>query len=127
MDGDRAWSLLADPDQWTRCSHAQTALLDGGGVTLAWQSDADGGPAILAGPCAGPSTASSAGPCDPTTGPPGWPSTGGAAPTGPDRAVAWSRCSAPAASASTRSRASPGQGRCATPAGWPWTGSRPCT
>ena len=73
MDGDRGWSLLADPDQWIRCSHAQTALLDGGGVTLAWQPDADsaGPAAILAGPCAGPSTASSTGPCDPDDGPAG--------------------------------------------------------
>ena len=67
MDGDRGWSLLADPDQWMRCSHAQTALIDGGGVTLAWQPDAD--PA--AGPCARPSDASSAGPCDPDEGPAG--------------------------------------------------------
>jgi phage tail-like protein len=37
MDGDREISLLADPDQWARCAHTSTALLDGGGVELSWE------------------------------------------------------------------------------------------
>ncbi|KJK59277.1 phage tail protein [Saccharothrix sp. ST-888] len=36
MDGDRAISILADPDQWARCSHNATALLAEGGVGLVW-------------------------------------------------------------------------------------------
>src|SRR4029079_8029631 len=36
MDGDRGMSLLVDIDQWLRCAHQNTALLDGGGVTLTW-------------------------------------------------------------------------------------------
>ncbi|GAB7106005.1 hypothetical protein JCM4814A_43190 [Streptomyces phaeofaciens JCM 4814] len=56
MHGDRALSVLADPDQWARCRHESTALLDEGGVCLAWQPEpepepepADGyGPAGLA-------------------------------------------------------------------------------
>ncbi|MFC8662300.1 phage tail protein [Streptomyces sp. NPDC057199] len=41
MDGDRAVSVLADPDQWTRCRHESTALFDGGGVGLSWQAEQD--------------------------------------------------------------------------------------
>lgn len=40
MDGDRAISRIVDPDQWLRCAHENTALLDGGGVTLTWSDDA---------------------------------------------------------------------------------------
>jgi len=36
MDGDRSLSLIVDADQWLRCAHDNTALLDGGGVTLTW-------------------------------------------------------------------------------------------
>ena len=36
MDGDRSLSLIVDTDQWLRCAHQGTALLDGGGVTLTW-------------------------------------------------------------------------------------------
>jgi phage tail-like protein len=36
MDGDRGYSLVAHPDQWARCSHSGTTLLDGGGVQLGW-------------------------------------------------------------------------------------------
>ncbi|TCN32788.1 phage tail P2-like protein [Kribbella orskensis] len=36
MDTDRGISLLADPDQWARCSHDRTALVPGGGVQLSW-------------------------------------------------------------------------------------------
>lgn len=36
MDGDRGLSLIVDADQWLRCAHDNTALLDGGGVTLTW-------------------------------------------------------------------------------------------
>jgi phage tail-like protein len=36
MDGDRGLSLIVDSDQWLRCAHVNTALLDGGGVTLTW-------------------------------------------------------------------------------------------
>lgn len=39
MDGDRTYSLLADPDQWARCSHENTALLDRGGVQLTWDEE----------------------------------------------------------------------------------------
>jgi phage tail-like protein len=39
MDGDREISLLADPDQWARCAHTSTALLDGGGVELTWDDE----------------------------------------------------------------------------------------
>ncbi|MER7756233.1 phage tail protein [Kitasatospora sp. NPDC097643] len=46
MDGDRAVSTLTDPDQWARCAHDGTALLDGGGVSLAWEAQ----PAPSAGP-----------------------------------------------------------------------------
>jgi phage tail-like protein len=47
MDGDRGYSLLADPDQWARCRHKDTALLDGGGVQLAWDN-AKGAPGVEA-------------------------------------------------------------------------------
>ena len=36
MQADRSLSLIVDPDQWLRCAHHNTALLDGGGVTLTW-------------------------------------------------------------------------------------------
>ena len=36
MDGDREYSLLADPDQWARCRHEGTVLAEGGGVQLDW-------------------------------------------------------------------------------------------
>jgi phage tail-like protein len=39
MDGDRGMSLIVDTDQWLRCAHRNTALLDGGGVTLSWSED----------------------------------------------------------------------------------------
>jgi phage tail-like protein len=39
MDGDRGMSLIVDVDQWLRCAHQDTALLDGGGVTLTWTDD----------------------------------------------------------------------------------------
>jgi phage tail-like protein len=39
MDGDREISLLADPDQWARCAHTSTALLDDGGVELSWEDE----------------------------------------------------------------------------------------
>jgi phage tail-like protein len=54
MDGDRGYLMLSDPDQWARCSHSDTALLDGGGVQLAWDQvagdpvPAASGPAGLA-------------------------------------------------------------------------------
>jgi len=41
MDGDRSISLIADTDQWLRCAHENTALLDGGGVTLTWTEPTD--------------------------------------------------------------------------------------
>lgn len=50
MDGDRGVSLLADPDQWARCRHEQTALLPGGGVQLTWEEAEPTAPA--AAPCA---------------------------------------------------------------------------
>ncbi|WP_031064388.1 phage tail protein [Streptomyces sp. NRRL WC-3742] len=40
MDGDREISTLTDPDQWARCAHDGTALMDGGGVSLAWEAAA---------------------------------------------------------------------------------------
>jgi phage tail-like protein len=60
MDGDRETSLLADPDQWARCAHTSTALVDGGGVELSW--DDEPAPA----PCSGPPD-----PCAPEEGPSG--------------------------------------------------------
>lgn len=39
MNGDRAMSLLADPDQWARCQHEDTALMPGGGVQLTWDDE----------------------------------------------------------------------------------------
>lgn len=39
MDGTRGMSLIVDTDQWLRCAHQNTALLDGGGVTLSWSED----------------------------------------------------------------------------------------
>ncbi|MFJ3204929.1 phage tail protein [Streptomyces sp. NPDC086989] len=39
MYGDRAVGVLADPDQWVRCRHESTALLDEGGVGLAWEPE----------------------------------------------------------------------------------------
>jgi phage tail-like protein len=47
MEGDRQFSLIADPDQWARCAHSATALLDGGGVELTWDDDL--GPALPGG------------------------------------------------------------------------------
>jgi phage tail-like protein len=52
MKGDRGLALLADADQWARCSHSDTALLPGGGVELAWQPQPAS--AAAAGPAAGP-------------------------------------------------------------------------
>jgi phage tail-like protein len=43
MYADRGVSLIVEPDQWLRCAHHNTALLDGGGVTLTWSETADGG------------------------------------------------------------------------------------
>jgi phage tail-like protein len=40
MHADRSMSLIVDPDQWLRCAHHNTALLDGGGVTLTWSEPA---------------------------------------------------------------------------------------
>jgi len=53
MDGDRGISRLAHPDQWARCRHDATALLDGGGVELTW-SAASPRPAPGAGPAPDP-------------------------------------------------------------------------
>jgi phage tail-like protein len=39
MDSDRSLSLIVDTDQWLRCAHDNTALLDGGGVTLTWAEE----------------------------------------------------------------------------------------
>jgi phage tail-like protein len=47
MDADRGFSRLAHPDQWARCRHVATALLDGGGVELNW---GDASPLASAGP-----------------------------------------------------------------------------
>jgi phage tail-like protein len=44
MDGDRGYSLVASPDQWARCRHERTALLDGGGVQLTWTAPEASGP-----------------------------------------------------------------------------------
>ncbi|KJY47402.1 hypothetical protein VR46_03795, partial [Streptomyces sp. NRRL S-444] len=44
MYGDRAIGVLADPDQWLRCRHESTALLDEGGVGLAWEPEPESGP-----------------------------------------------------------------------------------
>ncbi|WP_330334062.1 phage tail protein [Streptomyces sp. NBC_00536] len=44
MYADRTLSLLADPDQWARCAHEATALLDEGGVCLAWEPEPEEGP-----------------------------------------------------------------------------------
>jgi phage tail-like protein len=60
MDGDRALSVIADPDQWARCAHDATALLDGGGVELTW-SDPQ--------PLPAPAPVDAEQPC--ATGPPG--------------------------------------------------------
>jgi phage tail-like protein len=43
MDGERSLSLVVQPDQWMRCAHRHTALLDGGGVEITWAQD-DGPP-----------------------------------------------------------------------------------
>lgn len=45
MDGDRGVSTLADPDQWARCRHENTTLLDAGGVQLTWDDDSPPGTA----------------------------------------------------------------------------------
>jgi phage tail-like protein len=37
MQGDRGLALLADADQWARCSHQDTTLPADGGVELAWR------------------------------------------------------------------------------------------
>jgi phage tail-like protein len=50
MDGDRGYSLLANPDQWARCSHENTALLDGGGVQLAWDEAKEVPGVVASGP-----------------------------------------------------------------------------
>ncbi|WP_406513008.1 phage tail protein [Streptomyces sp. NBC_00161] len=44
MYGDRAIGVLADPDQWLRCRHESTALLDEGGVCLAWEPEPEAAP-----------------------------------------------------------------------------------
>jgi phage tail-like protein len=36
MDSDRTLRVIADLDQWARCSHRNTALLEDGGVELSW-------------------------------------------------------------------------------------------
>jgi phage tail-like protein len=41
MEGDRGLSLIEHPDQWLRCTHLNTAMLDGGGVTLTWSDRTD--------------------------------------------------------------------------------------
>lgn len=54
MSEDRAMSTLADPDQWTRCSHQGTALVDDGrGVELAWTPPLPASPSPTAGAAAG--------------------------------------------------------------------------
>ncbi|MEU9372831.1 phage tail protein [Streptomyces sp. NPDC048255] len=45
MHGDRDLAVLADPDQWARCRHESTALLDAGGVCLGWEPEEGPGPA----------------------------------------------------------------------------------
>ncbi|MET8625807.1 phage tail protein [Kitasatospora sp. NPDC004669] len=52
MDGDRAITILTDSDQWARCAHDGTALMDGGGVSLAWRPE----PSSVGGP-SGPGAA----------------------------------------------------------------------
>ncbi|MFJ7204030.1 phage tail protein [Streptomyces sp. NPDC098789] len=44
MYADRTLGLLADADQWARCAHESTALLDEGGVCLAWEPEPERGP-----------------------------------------------------------------------------------
>ncbi|MGW2997165.1 hypothetical protein ACWDA9_37585, partial [Streptomyces sp. NPDC001193] len=44
MYGDRTIGVLADPDQWVRCRHESTALLEEGGVCLAWEPEPEAGP-----------------------------------------------------------------------------------
>ena len=39
MDGDRAMSLLVQPDQWARCVHDRTVLHPEGGVGLDWTDE----------------------------------------------------------------------------------------
>jgi phage tail-like protein len=36
MNGDRNLRVFTDPDQWSRCRHESTALLEDGGVELTW-------------------------------------------------------------------------------------------
>ncbi|GIJ75099.1 phage tail protein [Virgisporangium ochraceum] len=55
MPADRAYSRLAHPDQWTRCAHIGTALLDGGGVQLAWSEPKAARPDTTM-PCTPPDT-----------------------------------------------------------------------
>ena len=52
MDGDRSTAVLVHPDQWARCVHTGTRLLDGGGVALNWH-DTDTGTGDPAAPSAG--------------------------------------------------------------------------
>ncbi|MEW2416037.1 phage tail protein [Streptomyces sp. NPDC046866] len=54
MHGDRTTALLADPDQWLRCRHESTALLDGGGVQLAWEPEPEPEPESERDPGPGP-------------------------------------------------------------------------
>ncbi len=64
MEGDRTISLLADPDQWARCAHTDTALLEGGGVSLAWEpapAPTVSSPAHGSGPGGGPAGSGPAG------------------------------------------------------------------
>ncbi|MFD7629891.1 phage tail protein [Streptomyces sp. NPDC059851] len=62
MHGDRTTALIADPDQWVRCRHESTALLDGGGVQLAWEpeDEPEAGPDPEPGTLTGPGGAGSA-------------------------------------------------------------------
>ncbi|MFD0270379.1 phage tail protein [Streptomyces sp. NPDC127106] len=58
MHGDRTTALIADPDQWVRCRHESTALLDGGGVQLAWEPEPEPEPEPGPGPVTGTGTGS---------------------------------------------------------------------
>ncbi|MGR6320740.1 phage tail protein [Micromonospora soli] len=40
MPADRGYRRISHPDQWSRCAHTSTALLDGGGIELSWQEPA---------------------------------------------------------------------------------------
>ena len=51
MDGDCGLSRLAHPDQWARCRHVDTSLLDGGGVEPTWSGGSPPPAAPPADPC----------------------------------------------------------------------------